>query len=125
MEVAAPILVVVVLGLLIVAAVMRSARRQGERTEELRRAEHESDLEMLRYHVPQGHDPAVVLAALHREGFEAIPDTEDAHRNDILIPCQEGADRHREHVRAVIGDVDRINFEGDRAPVGAVRFADE
>lgn len=125
MEVAIPIAIVVVIALLVVVAVMTYARRKSDRAQELRTAARTTDLEMLRYRVPEGRDPAVLLAALRREGFEAIPDSEDVARHDILIPCHEGKDRHREHVRAVIENVDQVNLDGDRDPVGAVRFTDE
>jgi hypothetical protein len=126
-EFAIPLLIVVVLVLVVLAAVVRFTRRRAEHEEALRdeaRAP-STPMEMLRYRVPEGRDPAPVLAALRHEGFEAIPDAEDAARHDILIPCQEGAERHREHVRAVIESADKVNLEGDRDPVGAVRFADE
>jgi hypothetical protein len=126
-EFAIPLLIAVVVALVVLVAVVRFTRRRAEHEDALRDAalSPSSPVEMLRYRVPEGRDPAPVLAALQRAGFEAIPDTEDTARHDILIPCQEGAARHREHVRAVIEDADKVNLEGDRAPVGAVRFTDE
>jgi hypothetical protein len=78
----------------------------------------------LRYHVPEGQDPAAVLAALETEGYAATlapsPET-----GDVLIPCRSGADRERAHVRAVIAHA-ALNLEGDpRDADHAVRFADE
>ena len=121
MEFAIPLAIVVVLVLLVFAALISNARRRADHIEETR----EADIDLLRYHVPEGHDPAPVIAALEHEGFEVLPDARRMDRNDILIPCQQGKDRHREHVRAVIESVDKVNLDDDRVPTGTVRFADE
>lgn len=122
MIVIVPVAIVVIVALLVVAGMARSARNRADHIEHAR----ESDTEMLRYHVPEGHDPAPIIAALQRDGFEVLPDARRMDRNDILIPCPEGKDRHREQVRAVIGGVDAINLDGDPDPVDrTVRFADE
>jgi hypothetical protein len=120
-EFAIPLVIVVVIVLLVFAALISNARRRAEHGEETR----EADVDLLRYHVPEGRDPAPVIAALEQEGFEVLPDARRTDRHDILIPCQQGRDRHREHVRAVIENVDKVNLEGDRVPIGTVRFADE
>jgi hypothetical protein len=121
-EFAIPLAIVVVLVLLVFAALISNARRRADHVEETR----DSGTDLLRYHVPEGHDPAPIIAALEHEGFEVLPDARRMDRNDLLIPCQQGKDRHREHVRAVIEGVDKVNLEGDRLPAGrTVRFADE
>jgi hypothetical protein len=128
-EFAIPLAVVVVIVLGVFAALIANARRQAVHHEHTR----DADIDLLRYHVPEGHDPAPVIAALQHEGFEVLPDARRTDRHDLLIPCREGKDRHREHVRAVIEGVDAINLEGDpagrpgdTAPAGrGVRFADE
>jgi hypothetical protein len=121
-QIAIPLAIVVVIALVVLARMVSQARRRADHIEDVR----DSDIDLLRYHVPEGDDPTPVIAALQKEGFDVLPDARRMDRNDILIPCQEGTERHREHVRAVIAGVDAINLEGDPPPPGrTVRFADE
>ena len=82
-------------------------------------------VDSLRYHVPNGQDPAAVLAALKVEGYEAVYD-DRAEVPDVLILTPSGADRERAHVRAVLNHGTPQNLEGDPQPAGRqIRFADE
>ena len=76
----------------------------------------------LRYHVPEGQDPAAVLAALETDGYHATL-APSPNTDDVLIPCRAGSDRERAHVRAVIAHADQ-NMEGDPGD-RPVLFADE
>ena len=80
------------------------------------------ETDTLRYHVPDGQDPAAVLAALEVEGYRATLAPAPA-TDDVLIPCRTGAERERAHVRAVIAHA-ALNLEGDPGDHPVV-FADE
>jgi hypothetical protein len=73
------------------------------------------------YVVPEGQDPAVLMAALTSAGFEAIVDT-SGRAERVLIACDDG-DRTR--VRAVLEDVHRTGFDGAAMRVEHVVFDDE
>lgn len=97
-------------------------RRQAEAQKDAKN----QDVEMLRYRVPEGQDPAMVLAALQKEGFDAVPDVQGAGpSHDVLVPCVDGVERHRAHVRSVIQSVEEVNSTGDRRQLPRVKFADE
>lgn len=114
-------LILVVLVLLVGAVyVVRTTRRGQEREARAKGGETES----LRYTVPEGQDPAAVMAALRLEGFEPVPDSATAGR-DVLIPCPAGKERERARVRAVLAHAAPLNLEGDPADTSSVRFADE
>ncbi|WP_310964661.1 hypothetical protein [Nocardioides terrisoli] len=115
-------LVFLVLFVIACVAVFAFAGQKSKETQELK----EREVPMLRYRVPQGRDPIVVLSALRQGGIEALPDSQDSGGStDVLIPCPRGTETLRERVRGLIEAEDRINLEGDRAEVGPVRFADE
>lgn len=107
------ILVPVALAVVAVAAVKRrddAVKREVPRNE------------TLRYRVPEGQDPAAVLAALEVEGYAATMSPAPAS-DVVVIPCQRGADHERAHVRAVIAHA-ALNLEDDPGD-HPVRFADE
>ena len=115
------IALLIVVGIIVLAGV-RYLHRQARRQDEVK----STSVETLRYRVPEGQDPSLVVAALQKEGFEAIPDVQGAGAShDVLIPCADGVERHRAHVRSVIQGAEQINFEGDRKQLPRVRFADE
>jgi len=109
------VLVPVVVILVAVGALKR--RDDAVKTEAFSR-----ETETLRYHVPDGQDPAAVLAALEVEGYRATLAPAPA-TDDVLIPCRTGAERERAHVRAVIAHA-ALNMEGDPGDHRVV-FADE
>ena len=115
------VVIIIVLAIIVMAAV-RFVHRQAAHQDEVKSA----PVDMLRYRVPEGQDPAIVVAALQKEGFQAIPDVQGAGAShDVLIPCSEGVERHRAHVRSIIQGTEQINFEGDQRQIPQVKFADE
>lgn len=84
-------------------------------------------VDTLRYRVPEGWDPATVLAALQKEGFDAVPDLNNGSgaTQDLLIPCPDDVEQHRARVRSVIESAEEADFIGDREQLPRVRFADE
>jgi hypothetical protein len=118
---AAYVLVILVVVALVAAGVMLS--RLGRQ----RAAQHEevvSARDVLRYDVPAGQDPAAVLVALSRGGFEAVPDPVDQHALTIMLPL--GA-RQREEVRVILENEagQTLDEQDEHVPDGPVRFADE
>jgi hypothetical protein len=117
-----PVFIIFLVIVVALFALMRYVGRQGQHQTDVK----SSPVDMLRYQVPEGQDPAIVLAALQKEGFHAIPDVHGAGAShDVLIPCPEGVDRHRAHVRSIIQGTEQINYEGDQRQIPQVRFADE
>lgn len=110
---------VLVLGAL--AYVLREHAAKRERVnEEL----HDARTPTLEYVVPNGQDPAVILAALHREGYTATVDSEAFHQI-MLVTCPQGLEAQREDVRAAIESAD-VTATDDGAPLRVdVRFRDE
>lgn len=82
----------------------------------------------LRYAVPNGQDPAVLVAALSHEGYRSIGELVGG-TEVLLVECLHAEDRAR--VRSIIEHVHRTAFEADNAfegeplPVGHVSFEDE
>jgi len=113
--------IVVVLALLVLGAVMikRLGREGAERRDEVMTAAHP-----LRYQVPAGQDPAAVLVALSRHGFEAVADPDDLH--SVVIMCPLGS-KQREEVRIVLENQAQqtLDPQDEHVPAGPVRFLDE
>lgn len=115
------VVIIIVLAVIVMAAV-RFLHRQAAHQDEVKAA----PVDMLRYRVPEGQDPAIVVAALQKEGFEAMPDVQGAGAShDVLIPLSDGVEQHRAHVRSIIQSTEQINFEGDQRQIPQVKFADE
>jgi hypothetical protein len=106
------VLVLVVIVLILLALGLVMVRRLGREGDE-RRDEVVTVLHPLRYQVPAGQDPAAVLVALSRHGFEAVADPDDVHA--LVVMCPLGS-AQREEVRVVLGE---------HVPAGPVRFLDE
>jgi hypothetical protein len=73
------------------------------------------------YAVPDGQDPASVMAALMHAGFTSVVGMEEGIEQ-LLIECEE-TDRAR--VRRLIEGVSRATSEEHRLAVDQVRFEDE
>lgn len=73
------------------------------------------------YVVPEGQDPAIVMAALTHAGFVSVTDIEHGTRQ-LLVECTES---DRAKVRSIIEHVDRAGFDGPEMHVGHVSFEDE
>ncbi len=78
----------------------------------------------LEYRVPESQDPALVLAALASDGYQAALAPEDTRL--VRVACPPGVDRERARVRAVISTATSSAIDHG-APVHAdrVRFTDE
>jgi hypothetical protein len=83
----------------------------------------------LRYQIPPGQDPAVVVAALGDEGYDVSPDSEPGPSSPIvIIGRRDGGEPDREAVRASLTLLDETNIDPPTSgPVerGRVRFLDE
>lgn len=122
MEFAFPLVIVIVLVLAGVVALIGYTVRKSDQQTKLKG----SETETLRYHVPQGQDPSVPLAALREHGYEATPDVEGTVAGaDVLVPCPNGREAEREKVRSIIQNTHQINLEGDTHSIPRVLFADE
>jgi hypothetical protein len=78
----------------------------------------------LDYVVPEGQDPAVVLAALHDNGVQAAPDV--GARQLVHVACPPTSNGERERVRSIIEGIHRSGIDaGAPFDAGAVRFEDE
>jgi len=84
----------------------------------------EPTTDTLRYRVPVGQDPAVVLAALSQEGYDAVAE-QVPEGHDVVVACPEGRNRHRARIRATIQYANASDAEGDPYDVPPVAFADE
>jgi hypothetical protein len=115
-------LVVVVLG---VIAMKRFSREEIQQSDRLQNA----DRPTLRYQIPPGQDPALVLNALHRAGYDASPDSEPVPSSPIVIIGEsDGDEPDREAVRATLVQVDGSNINPEDSGAverGRVLFADE
>ncbi|MBW8751735.1 MAG: hypothetical protein JF565_09975 [Propionibacteriales bacterium] len=114
------LLAVVVLALVVLYVVREQVRHRARVDEEL----HDERVPTLEYAVPTGQDPALILAALERDGYAATVDTQAAPQV-VLIRCPAGLDRDRAHVRSVIASAQGTVQEGSPPVRTDVRFADE
>jgi len=118
------LVIVVVLGVVVVFGLVPLVQRFNEQRRRVQDEVKHGDVEAVRYQVPEGQDPAVVMAALRHEGFEPVGDQE-ATAQDILVPCSSSSDRDR--VRRVIASAP-TSLEGGPHPAAGpheVRFTDE
>ena len=116
-----PIVIIALVVLVVVVAMLRMSKRREEVSAQLA----DADTPSLDYHVPQGHDPAVPLAALHAAGYTASIDPVDSHH--VRVWCPAGVDRERARVRSLIEGADATTIDdGAPAELGErVRFDDE
>ena len=120
-----PLVVVLVVLVAGAWAVARFARAEREHSDRLQNA----DRPTLRYQVPPGQDPALVLAELRAAGYDASADSEPGPSSPIVIVgTTSGRAPDREELRAVLARIDRANIDpgaepDDELPPG--RFVDE
>jgi hypothetical protein len=118
---AAYVLAILVVAALVVGGIMlsRLGRDRASRRQEVSAADH-----TLRYDVPVGQDPAAVLVAVCRGGFEAVPDPVDHHAITIMLPL---GPKQREEVRVLIENEasETLDPQDPRNSDRPVRFADE
>ncbi len=123
------VLVPVILGLIVIVLVVLAVRafsqREVEHSDQLQ-ADHRHSV---RYQVPPGQDPAMVLHHLESEGYDVSPDSEPGPSSPIIVIGSVDATAvDREAVRRILSELDgtTVNPEEsghlDRPPV---RFLDE
>ncbi|MFI2708195.1 hypothetical protein ACH5WX_11690, partial [Nocardioides sp. CER28] len=98
--------IVVIIPMVVIVAAVSALRR---RDAAVKAEAFSPTTDTLCYHVPEGQDPAAVIAALETEGYAATLSPAPAI-HDVLIPCRSGADRERAHVRSVISHA-ALNME--------------
>jgi hypothetical protein len=113
----------IAIGVLVVMLVLAFALRrvtldEGKTEERLKRPESHA----LTYAVPEGQDPAVLTAALAREGFTSVAELEGGVEM-LLVECRHESDRAT--VRSIIEHVSRTGFDGAEMHVEHVSFEDE
>jgi hypothetical protein len=81
-------------------------------------------VDTLRYHVPTGQDPTVLLAALQEAGYVVSPDLDNGE-HVVTIACPQGREQERPKVRAVIGRANSTTLEGPEFDLDTVTFDDE
>lgn len=121
-----PVLLILVVVALLVLVVRAFSRRQVEDGDQLL-ADHRHSV---RYQVPPGQDPAVVLHHLESEGYDVYPDSGPGPSSPIIvIGSQDASVVDRESLRETLTELDETTTDPeesrpsvDRAPV---RFLDE
>lgn len=114
-----PIIFTAVLVLAVVVALaLRSWSREEARGEALLAS---PETHAVSYVVPNGQDPAILMVALHRAGFEARAHLE-AGVEVLRVACEES---ETAQVRSIIEHVDRTGFEGAPMHVAHARFVGE
>jgi len=119
-----PVIVLIVVLVLAVIAVKRFSRTEVEHSDRLQNA----DRATLRYEVPAGQDPAVVVAGLRQSGYEASADSEPGPSSPVVIIGSPGGEPDREAVRRTLADLDGTNVvpqESGQVQRSRVRFVDE
>jgi hypothetical protein len=89
-----------------------------------RQEQAESGDDSLIYEVPEGQDPAAIVAALRTDGMDAVEVMRHGRRR-IVISGPRGREALRPRARAVIAHQADLNLEGDPAHQGRVAFVDE
>jgi hypothetical protein len=106
-------------------ALKQFGRRETQHSDRLQNA----DRPTLRYEVPQGQDPAVVLHELRKAGYDVSADSEPGPSSPVLIiGTPGGAAPDREELRSTLDRLDSANIDpsADMAlDRPSVRFMDE
>jgi hypothetical protein len=119
-----PVIMLLVVIALAAIAIKRFGRREMQHSDRLQNA----DRPTLRYEVPPGQDPAVVLGGLRRAGYDASADSEPGPSSPIVIIGATGGEPDREAVRRTLADLDGTNVvpeESAQVERSRVRFVDE
>ena len=116
------VLVVVVVGVLAMRRFRRESVEQSDRLQDSARP-------TVSYVVPPGQDPALLVATLVGEGYDASPDSEPGASSPIIIiGSRRGGVLDREQVRQALVRLDHSNINPDesgRLERPPVRFTDE
>jgi hypothetical protein len=119
-----PVILLIIVIVAAAIAVKRFGSREVQHSDRLQNA----DRPTLRYEVPPGQDPAVVLAGLRQAGYDASADSEPGPSSPIVIIGGHGGDPDREEVRRTLADLDGTNVvpeESGQVQRSRVRFLDE
>ncbi len=119
-----PVILLLVAIVLVGLAIKRFSRAQVEHSDRLQYA----DRPTLRYQVPPGQDPAVVLSGLRSAGYDASADSEPGPSSPIVIIGSTHGDPDREEVRRTLAAIDGTNVvpaESGQVQRSRVRFVDE
>lgn len=121
MEIAIPIVILLVIILIGVLAMTTRATRQSRKAGEM-----VDGSDTLEYVVPVGQDPAAVIATLQEHGYQGRRNPDYTHTAMVVVQCPDGVEHDRPRVRTILEQAAPIDLEGDRAPaLDPVRFADE
>lgn len=119
-----PILLLAIVVIAGVVAVKRFTSDEVDHSDRLQNA----DRPTLRYEVPAGQDPAMVLAGLRQAGYDASPDSEPGPSSPIVIIGAVHGAPDREAVRETLEHLDGTNIVPDESapiPHHRVSFLDE
>ena len=119
-----PVLLVLIVLVIGAIAVKRFTRAEIDHSDRLQADERPT----LRYQIPAGQDPALVLAGLRRAGYDASADSEPGPSSPIVIIGATGGAPDREAVRRALADIDGTNVvpeESGTVDRTRVRFEDE
>ena len=119
-----PVILLIVVIVAAAFAVKHFSAREVQHSDRLQR----DDRSTLRYEVPEGQDPAVVLAGLRQAGYDASADSEPGPSSPIVIIGAHGGGPDREAVRRTLTDLDGTNVvpeESGQVQRSRVRFSDE
>jgi xanthine/CO dehydrogenase XdhC/CoxF family maturation factor len=119
-----PVILLLVVLVLAAVAIKTFTRANVEHSDRLQHA----DRPTLRYALPPGQDPALVVAELRRAGYEVSPDSEPGPSSPIVIIGTHDGEPDREAVRRALADIDGTNIvpgESGKAQRQQVRFVDE
>jgi len=119
-----PVLLVLIVLVVGAIAVKRFTRAEIDHSDRLQADERPT----LRYQIPAGQDPALVLAGLRRAGYDASADSEPGPSSPIVIIGAAGGAPDREAVRRALADIDGTNVvpeESGTVDRTRVRFEDE
>ena len=115
MMIALLVILVLVSAFVVVPWLRGESRRQARLTE---------PGDSLVYEVPEGQDPAAIIAALRQDGLEATEVMRQG-RQRVVIGGPGGSRKIRAQAQVVIAHESDLNLEGDPAPTRKVTFADE
>ena len=107
----------IVVGVVVIAALTSWGRDEAATEARL----HSPGTHTVAYVVPDGQDPAVLMAALTHAGFVSVTDITGGTER-LLVECEES---DRGHVRSILEQVERRRIDGSRLPAGHVSFEDE
>jgi hypothetical protein len=119
-----PVIVLIVVLVVVGLAVKRFSRHELDHSDRLQADSRPT----LRYEVPPGQDPALVLVGLREAGYDASADSEPGPSSPIIVIGAIGGAPDREAVRQALTELDGTNVNPDEsAPVdrSRVRFVDE